>query len=355
MFVGVADRLLTRPTTEALEGMNSLQFISSIVASLAWPTAVVVAVITLRRPLRGLLTRLDSFKGPGLEASFGARIEAVNQETDALEIQASAFELQASLDIARTANSETRLDKNIRVFLGSELRSQHEVRVDGLQTLAEASPRAAILEAWLWAEAEAIKTAHRVGATPTEGGHGLNGAVQAIRSLTNMGVVPASIGRPFRELRRLRDRAVHSTEFEASKDAVLDYIDSIGKIVKVLTSVPDQRELEYRTYPSEEEALPALGILEGLSSEAIGVLRKFIDDYVYNLHGRAAEGLFAPSGGSKAYDELVNAGLLKVVPPPYGEPTPPADFMVTTSLGQEVGRLLVGYGPMPDYVRKLLA
>lgn len=50
--------------------MTGLQFTASIVNSLAWPTAAVVAAVLLRKELRDAFRRMQSLKFPGVEATF---------------------------------------------------------------------------------------------------------------------------------------------------------------------------------------------------------------------------------------------------------------------------------------------
>ncbi len=47
-----------------------LAFVASLIASLAWPLAIIFVVLVFRGELRGLLARLQRAKAPGFEASF---------------------------------------------------------------------------------------------------------------------------------------------------------------------------------------------------------------------------------------------------------------------------------------------
>jgi hypothetical protein len=49
-----------------------LQFIASIVNSLAWPTAAVVAVGSLRKQIAAVIPRMESFEFHGAKATFAA-------------------------------------------------------------------------------------------------------------------------------------------------------------------------------------------------------------------------------------------------------------------------------------------
>jgi uncharacterized protein YutE (UPF0331/DUF86 family) len=60
--------------------MDWLHFFSSIVGSLAWPLAVIVCVVLLRRELAELLRRLRSLKYGGAEFEFGERLQELEED-----------------------------------------------------------------------------------------------------------------------------------------------------------------------------------------------------------------------------------------------------------------------------------
>jgi hypothetical protein len=66
--------------------MSDLSFVASLVASLAWPLAVVLAVLILRVPLTGAIGRMTSFEGFGQKIKFGERLDKAEQSvSDALQ------------------------------------------------------------------------------------------------------------------------------------------------------------------------------------------------------------------------------------------------------------------------------
>lgn len=64
-------------------GMNLYQFIASLVNSLAWPVAVVVVAIVLRRPLALLLPRLQSLKYKDWHVEFSKQLDRVEEKLEA--------------------------------------------------------------------------------------------------------------------------------------------------------------------------------------------------------------------------------------------------------------------------------
>ena len=60
--------------------MDWLQFLASIIGSLAWPLALVVIVLILRRQLVDILRRLKRLKYGEAEAEFGEKLEEVEED-----------------------------------------------------------------------------------------------------------------------------------------------------------------------------------------------------------------------------------------------------------------------------------
>lgn len=69
--------------------MDWLQFLASIVGSLAWPLAAVLCVLLLRQELLRVLQRLKRVKYGDAEAEFGEKLEEVEEEIAELPTPAS--------------------------------------------------------------------------------------------------------------------------------------------------------------------------------------------------------------------------------------------------------------------------
>lgn len=55
--------------------MSSLQFVVAILGALAWPTAVVIAVVLVRPHLTGVFQRVQSLEFPGGRVTFAALVD----------------------------------------------------------------------------------------------------------------------------------------------------------------------------------------------------------------------------------------------------------------------------------------
>src|ERR1043166_4069973 len=66
--------------------MNVLQFLASLVGSLAWPITIVVLVYLLRVPLVKILLTLTRLRYKDLELDFGREIKQLEKDARALDI-----------------------------------------------------------------------------------------------------------------------------------------------------------------------------------------------------------------------------------------------------------------------------
>ena len=62
--------------------MDTLTFISSIVSSLAWPTAAVILAVLFRVPLQKAFDRLKTAEVPGFKAEFEDRLKQAEKQAD---------------------------------------------------------------------------------------------------------------------------------------------------------------------------------------------------------------------------------------------------------------------------------
>jgi hypothetical protein len=187
--------------------MGILEFISSILSALAWPIAVIFIVIILRRPLRHLLLRLETLRGPGVEATFERQIEEAKDEV--------ASAVAGSPQVQRSEESR-----------------QERLEVDDLLQLADVSPRAAILEAWLRVESALAEAAAKLDLPPNM----RRGTLLFIETLERQGVMSPEVGRAIRRLRNLRNVVVHTPTLDISRESIIDYVETAEFIVRSLRS-----------------------------------------------------------------------------------------------------------------------
>lgn len=162
--------------------MSWIEFVSEMTKALAWPLATVLLVISFRQPLLNLIPKLGKLKYKDLELDFTKRLE------DAAE------EVPAALPAPR-----------------AEVESP-------LVSLAQQSPRAAILEAWLRVERALIEQARMRGLEIPKP------ESRAVSMLIRSRALDGWQMSVLKDLRGLRNSAAHITEFEPSPVAAVNYI-----------------------------------------------------------------------------------------------------------------------------------
>jgi hypothetical protein len=182
---------------------------ASIVSSVSWPAAVVVAVVLLRRELAGALRRLQSVEFPGGKATFAAL-------ADYGKVIAAVVE--------NDENSSTSKDE------GAARRKEAQFSV--LEALADASPRQAIIDAWGLLEYQLNVASDRLAPDQP---HGWPQVTHNLEGWAKWPIVSPAI----LELRRLRDYTVHSSQSPSSSDAAR-YVSVVQDLVTTLrtASVP---------------------------------------------------------------------------------------------------------------------
>lgn len=150
---------------------------------IAWPSTVLVLAFTFRSELRGIVARVTSLKYKDWEATFERDI----------------------------APAEKKIGT---VFPSTALPDKGRAR---LERLSEASPRAAILEAWIEMEQVLSSLAKAHSIDPRS-------PLQTLRELEALGVISPDLAESFRSLRRLRNKAAHVSDFAVEKQQAQRYI-----------------------------------------------------------------------------------------------------------------------------------
>lgn len=175
--------------------MDALTFIAKLVEALAWPGVVVGVLLYLRKDLPRLVASLRKLKFKEVEVEFGEAAKKV------------AVETTAAVPMPKP---------------DAQLHGESERDVENrLKAIAELSPRAAILEAWLRVESAAVAVIRKHGATSltsTPGPLRLREGLERAEVLT-----PPQVA-AYEGLRRLRNEAVHTPDAEFTSSAVASYI-----------------------------------------------------------------------------------------------------------------------------------
>jgi hypothetical protein len=174
--------------------VSGLEFIASLVHSLAWPAAAVVMVVVLRKPIGAALQRLSKAKVGPVEAEFDQELAEVREE------------LKRAPELASQP-------------AGEQTTSMLSLP-DELTRLAEASPRAAVLEAFARVEARLRELLTDAGVEVREG---LSGVALA-RLAHQHELISAESLKAVEGLAVMRNLAAHSPTDEISVQRARDYL-----------------------------------------------------------------------------------------------------------------------------------
>jgi hypothetical protein len=182
--------------------VSGLEFIASVVASLAWPAAALILFFCIRKPLTELLPLLQRLKYKDIELDFRKRVEEVSSEV-----------LEEVPAAPRAARATTELES--------------------IAKLAEISPRAATIEAWRSVDVAAGDAARRLGWQPGRD----RGTHQAVRFLEQHPDLDPNVARLIQDLRQVRNQAAHVPAFAITKNTALEYASSAARVADYLTSL----------------------------------------------------------------------------------------------------------------------
>ncbi len=188
--------------------MDALTFAAKLIEALAWPALVAAVLIYIRQDLPRLIASLRRLKFKEIEVEFGEAAKKV------------AVETTAAVPVPKP---------------DAQLHGENEREVESrLKSIADLSPRAAILEAWLRVEAAAVAVIRKRGAAPlksTPRTVRLREALERADALT-----PPQVA-AYEGLRHLRNAAVHTPEAEFTAAAVADYIQAALAMASYLEEV----------------------------------------------------------------------------------------------------------------------
>src|SRR5260370_1218861 len=130
--------------------MDWLQFLASLVKSLAWPTALVILVLLFRVPVRRALLSLTRLKYKDLELDFGRELKELEKEAKAIDITP-----QPPKSIAPTQRDSSQL-------------------LQEAAQLAQRFPEPAVAVAWQAVEDELMQAVMRLAVSPDYPAHNSN-------------------------------------------------------------------------------------------------------------------------------------------------------------------------------------
>ncbi|MGR0138941.1 MULTISPECIES: DUF4145 domain-containing protein [Pseudomonas] len=177
IFCAIRNKARNKRFLKGAQTMDWLQFFSSVISSLAWPTAVITLAWLMRNPLSKLVPLIRTLKYKDLQIDIGEQLEAVRDQVGQK---------------------------------GEELNLPIEAPPLSYKSLAQADPRAAVLSAWLPVETELYEIAAKLGIS------GKPSPLLLIQELERAGVLDQVTFDTLDKLRRIRNSAIHITEAEVT-------------------------------------------------------------------------------------------------------------------------------------------
>lgn len=158
-----------------------LEAAATVLATVAWPIALLIVASMFRAPLIGLLHRLTSLRHGDLEAQFTLGLERANQLAPRVLKLVKPSEVTPHIDDAD--------------------------RVEALFRLAKVSARGAVMDAWRELELAAVG-AGLMRERSVRGPLGRVSGIAAVEKLAVTGDLSDSVLQLYKELRALRNQAI---------------------------------------------------------------------------------------------------------------------------------------------------
>lgn len=181
-----------------------MEFLVNLLVGIAWPVAVVWVAYLFKGELRSLLHRMSQLKYKDVEAIF--EIGLTEAEAKALSIEHMAPHLPQRPEIT--------------------------YKLDSLRRIADVSPRAAIMEAWVLVEEAAGKSGFVQGAAiPRINPH------LFVEELVRLGKLPKGSDSLLDQMRKLRNQAAHLPDFSLNQDEADRYLQLAARMSELILNV----------------------------------------------------------------------------------------------------------------------
>lgn len=187
--------------------MDLLTFTAEAIKALAWPGAVLLLAIMLRKPIVELIPLLRKLKYKELEMEF-------SKEVAELKADVVLVSEQPSVPVGRLPSGEV---------AAKQLPERLETKRDELVNMVSFSPRAAIMEAWLEVESATIEVARSFwNVSSTDG---FKGFPRMGEYLHQTKVIDQKQLETFRRLQHLRNMAAHEQQLRLSEADARSYVE----------------------------------------------------------------------------------------------------------------------------------
>ncbi len=184
--------------------MDWITFASNAIESLAWPTAIALTVWWLRGNIAELIPYTKRLKYKDLEIEFEKELSSLKKETE----------------------------KQKRAHAVSSIQDKEDKKY--IEQSADISPRAALVDSWVGLEITATSSAEMLelisdSRKPVP-------FPKVIKALLDNDIIDQNVANILKELQSLRNKALHSSKFNISKNEVLRFNELARDIGEVIAS-----------------------------------------------------------------------------------------------------------------------
>lgn len=186
--------------------VDLLTFISNIVSSIIWPLTIGVLLYLFKEPIEELLPLIKNLKYKGFEVKFAQQMSNINEKADNANLP--------DIDETYYINSINR--ESIKWL--SELKDINLY-----------STRTAIIESWVRVE----KLIRKLGKAHLIDSSNKNTAY-ILKELFNKDIISNEIFDICNQLRKIRNKAVHTTNFNVNSESSKEYINLSFRVIAAL-------------------------------------------------------------------------------------------------------------------------
>jgi hypothetical protein len=179
--------------------MDALTAFVDLVKALAWPATLFAIVWLLRKVIKALISSIHEgkIKYGDLELIVKRDLEQARQSIKTIQAQPEGLALRAPQE------------------------SSKELEISDLVSLAQIAPRAAVIEAWTRLEAAGAEFVQKHGPSDLPG---QRSPVTFGEVLRRHDLIPSEVKNAIQKLRDIRNRTVHSPEFQPSVEDAEEYV-----------------------------------------------------------------------------------------------------------------------------------
>ncbi len=190
--------------------MDWLQFLASVVGSLAWPATVVTLIVLLRDPVTRVLLTLTHLKYKEIELDFGRELTQLEDKAKAIEVK------------PQQPKAHLPVKKDEALFL------------DEAERLAQDFPEAAVAVGWQAVENELMFAVTWLAILPSHPFH--NSAMKNAELLVAQKIINEGTFDLLKRMRNLRNMAVHRGHGvgQVTTDQAIEFVALAKEVVEKL-------------------------------------------------------------------------------------------------------------------------